>query len=132
LRFVPHFVDGAAEKQITKKPVSVGGHCDQIALSIFGRLQNSLRRITERENSIAGKTFAAQLTLAFFKISAVLLHFLALGQLKLIEIAGYPPVGNVDEEQFSASHARQRFDVAENRLVSIAVFERDENVSIHF
>ena len=129
---MPNFVGGLAVKNVADETVAVRGHGDKIDMFLTREFDDFVGRLTEREHGIAGKAFAAQLALAFFQIGAVLFHFLALGKLELIEISRDPTIGDVDEQQSSASHARKRFDVAENRFVSIAVFERDENVSIHF
>ena len=50
---------------------------------------------------------------------------------ELIEISRHPPICDMDEEQFCASHARKRPDVGEDGLIGGAVFEWDENVLIH-
>jgi len=80
------------------EPVAVRSHRDQIALSIFGRLHNSLGRIAQREKRIHGQSSLPQCFSRTFQISAIVFHLLRLGQVELVIIAGDVTVGDVDEQ----------------------------------
>ena len=73
-------------------------HRDQIALPIFRRFHNSLRRIAQGEKCIHLQTARPQCLSGTFQISAIVFHFLRFGQVELVEISGDVTVGDVDEQ----------------------------------
>src|SRR5438477_11275247 len=119
-------------KNITDQAVTMRSHCDKIDIFLAREPDDLVRRFAEREHRVAGKTFAGQFAAALFQVSAIALHLFAFGELELVKIARHPAIGNVDEEQPRAGHARKRLDMSQNGLVSRSVLERDENVVIHF
>ena len=119
-------------KNVTDQVVTMRGHCDKVDVSLARDLDDLARRFAEREHRVAGKTFAGQFAAAFFQVSTIVLHLFAFGELELVKIARYPAIGNMDEEEPRVGHARKRLDMGQNRLVGGAVFERDEDMPVHF
>src|SRR5260370_27146159 len=119
-------------KNVTDQAVTVRGHCDKIDIFLARELDDFVRRFAEREHRVAGKTFAGQFAAAFFQVSAIVLHLFAFGELELVKIARHPSVGNVDEEQPRAGHARKRLDMGQNRLIGGTFFLRGGGMPIHF
>jgi hypothetical protein len=111
--------------------MSVRGHRDQIALSIFRRFQNSFGRIAQREKSVHGQTAGPQSLGRTFQVSAVVFHLLRLGELELLEISRNESIRDVHEQQFRAVQFRELADVRQKRFIRAAVFESDENFLIH-
>src|SRR5882724_13186477 len=119
-------------ENVTDQAVTMRGHCDKVDIFLARDLDDLARRFAEREHRVAGKTFSRQFAAGFFQVSAIVLHLFTFGELELVKIARHPAIGNVDEEQPRASHARKRLDMGQNRLVGGTVFERDEYMPVHF
>src|SRR6266481_1204813 len=78
-----------------------------------------------------GQAFVPQLGSGPVQVLAVGLHFLGFGQLEAVEIAGDPTIGDVDEQEFGAQALGQFRDVRQEALVGLAVFEGNEDFSVH-
>jgi hypothetical protein len=130
--FMAHFVHRRAVENVANESVAMRGHRDQIHILLAGELNDLVGGFAKREDGVAGKTFGGQFAAAFFQVKTVLFHLVALCELELIEIARHPAVGHMDEEEFCAGHLRKRPNVRENGLIGWAVFERDEDMLIHF
>ena len=128
---MPHLVCGRAIKNVTNETVAVGGHCNQVNILFAGKFNNLVGRFAKSEDGVAGKAIIDQRVLSFFEVGAVLFHLLTFSQFQLIKISRYPPVGNMDQQNFRSRHPRKRLDVAEDGLVGSAVFKWDENALIH-
>src|SRR6266446_1549319 len=107
------------------------GHCDKVDIFLARELDDLVRRFAEREHRVAGKAFTGEFAAALLQVSAIVLHLFTFGELELVKIARHPAIGNVDEEEPRAGHARKQLNVTENRFVGIAVLERNKNVLIH-
>src|SRR6266550_6036429 len=129
---VSDLVHGRAVKNIADETMPVRRHGDKIDISFAGEFNNFVRWFAQRENCIAGEAFICELACSRPQILAVLFHFLALGQFELLKIARHPAVGDVNQKQLCSSHARERFDVCEDGLISASVLQRNQDVPIHF
>src|ERR1044072_6696017 len=128
---MPYLVCGRAIKNVTDETVAVGGHRNQINVLFAGQFNNLVGGFAKSEDGVAGEAIIDQVTLSFFEVGAILLHFFAFRQFQLIKISRHPAVGNMDQQKSRTSQSRKRLDVAENGVVGGAVFKWNENVLIH-
>jgi hypothetical protein len=128
---MPDFVDGAAENQIADQPVTVAGHGDEIAVFSLGGLQNFFWRIAQCEKRCYRQSLRAKLCRNFLEVGAVGFHLFGLGKLELVEIASHPAVGHVEEQHLRAQTPGHFRDMRDNGFIRRAVFEGNQNFSVH-
>ena len=119
----------AAADQIVEETMAVRRHGDQIALFALGRREYLDGRIARGENGVDLKTVGTQFALALVEVCPVTAHLVGLA--KALLIAGQESIGNVDDRHACLQEPGEGTDVGEDRLVGLAVLERDQNVSIH-
>jgi len=128
---VADFVNGAAKEEVANETMAVAGHGDEIAVLIFGRLKDLLRRIPECQMCADGQAFVSQLRSGAIQIFTVGFHFLGFSQFEAIEVARDPAIGDVDKQQFGVQALCQFRYVRQQALVGRAIFKSDKDFAIH-
>jgi hypothetical protein len=125
------FVDGAAENEVAHQAVAVRGHGDQVAMLLTRDAQNLGGGVSQGEMRHGAQAEGVQGGGFFVQVGLVLFHFLGLGQLHFLVVAGGPAISDVEEKEFGLEMAGQFRDVREEGFVGPAVFQRHENFFIH-
>ena len=122
---MPHLLDRAAVQEIADELVAVGSHRDQVAAPGRRRPEDLGRRVAERELRRDRQAGAPQPLRHAGQVGAVRLHLVRLGQLELVEIAGRPPVGDMDQQELGAQAVRQGRDVRHEGVIGASILQGD-------
>lgn len=129
--FVADLGDGAAVKDVAEPAVAMAGHGDEVAFFGGGDFEDFGGGIAEGEDGGDGEALVAEVGGDVFEVLAVVFHFLGFGEFKLVEVAGGPAIGDVEEPEVGAEAAGEFGDVGEDGLIGGAIFEGDEDFFIH-
>ena len=122
---MPDLVNGAAKNQIADQSMAMAGHGDEIAIFLFSRFQNFLRRFTHCELARNRQPLCPEFFRNNFQIRAVSFDFLGLGELELVEIARGETVGDVKQQQFGFELLCQFSHMRNQAFIRPAVLQRD-------
>ena len=109
--------------------------CVLMAISSTGSVRASLMISVEgspmASTELTWKSFRLQLLLEGREVSPVLFHLFAFAQIKLLEIARRPAIGDMHQHEPGVCQPGQRTDVLEDRFVGLTIFHRNEDGLIH-
>src|SRR2546421_114703 len=89
------------------------------------------RGIAHGENGVDFVTFGAQFRGECREILAVLFHLLAFLELQTLVVPRRPTIGHVHQGQLRVRQFRERTNVAQNRLVGLAILNGNEDRVVH-
>jgi hypothetical protein len=122
-RIMPNLVNGASKNQISKEPVAVACHGDQIAFFISRTVNNFSWRVAERQFDSYNQSFSPQFGRDLFEIPPVIFHLFRFGQFELVKMPRRPTIRDMDKDQLRPKLARQFRDVWHEAQVRAAIFE---------
>ena len=120
---VADFVGDAAEEQVHDGAVAVGGHGDQVAVELFGLLEDDDGRVTGQEECAGRDIGLLELGLA---VDQILLHILGFAGDSVPGLAASDP----QQDHLRAAEVGQFGDVLQDGLVNFSTVERHEDAAI--
>ena len=123
--------DGAAVKQISKKPMAMAGHGDEVTFFSGGYLQDFSGWIAHRQQCVYHQFLGAKFSSNFFQIGTVFLDLLGFSEFQLVIAACGKPIGNVQQEKFGIETRGQFGNMRQDGFIRWTVIEGDEDFFIH-
>src|ERR1700681_3786296 len=110
----------------------MGRHGNEVALLAHRAVGNLLGRIAARENCLRAIAILLERLGHTLDVLPVALHFFRLTEIELVDVAGRPPVGDVDQHyRRVVARARQLPDVIDDHFVVRRVVDGNEYALIH-